>query len=437
MAKVVSKPSGTYRPRKITVDLIRQLAKAAPPNKPKEVRDKEYGLILRHQPKSGALLLYVQTGRGRRERPFGETCDARRIIDPKDELMLNQVRNESKRIRGAVAGGRDFKSERDSKRGIPTFNDFLEDDYGPYILRELRSGQEQTNSLKACFGKSFGKLRLDEIDVSRVKKWRRDRRRARNVVAKTINRNVADLHAMLSYAVHEAEVLAEHPLANLKPLKVNNEIIVRALEADEERRLREALAARDDKKRAQRASANEWRTVRKRKSLPAISTYADTLTPAALVSIETGLRRNELFTLEWPLVDWKKRELHVTAATAKTERMRTVPLNKGALHVLRSWWLQQAQPEDGLVFPGAKGKLTSLRKAYYSVLKDAGIERINAKGERINWHSLRHSFGSRLGAQNVDPTTIMKLMGHTSLDTTRRYLHSEASRMRAAVDRLA
>ena len=47
---------------------------------------------------------------------------------------------------------------------------------------------------------------------------------------------------------------------------------------------------------------------------------------------------------------------------------------------------------------------------YYKVLNNAEIERVNARGERVNWHSLRHTFGTLLGAANVDPTTLMKLM---------------------------
>ena len=66
----------------------------------------------------------------------------------------------------------------------------------------------------------------------------------------------------------------------------------------------------------------------------------------------------------------------------------------------------------------------------------AGIKRVNRKGERVNWHSLRHTFGSLLGAAGVDATTLMKLMGHANLETTQRYLHTDAERKRAAVERL-
>jgi integrase len=418
-----------YSPQKITIELIRKCAKAEPPKKPREIRDRARSLVLRHQP-SGHLSIYVQLGRGKRER----LCNARDILEEQNPLTLGAVFNDAKLKLGESAGGRDFKGERDAKRRIPTFSDFLKDDYEPYVLKALRSGKERVASLKSQFEDDFGNLKLDEIDVGAVKKWRNKRE---GVTPATVNRIVTDLRSMLSYAVHDAEVLPVHPLAGLKPLKADGEIVVRALEIDEQKRLREALKARDEKMRAERASANEWRAERRYTLKPAIGEYADALTPAVLVSIETGLRRNELFSLEWPLVDFKAKEIHVTAATAKTDRARTIPLNAGALDVIRKWWLQGGQPKAGFVFPGAKGKLGSLRKAYYKVLTDAGIKRTNAKGERVNWHSLRHSFGSRLGAENVDPVTIQKLMGHSQLTTTARYLHSEGERMRAAVEKLA
>jgi len=66
-------------------------------------------------------------------------------------------------------------------------------------------------------------------------------------------------------------------------------------------------------------------------------------------------------------------------------------------------------------------------------LEAAGIEYVNARGERVTWHSLRHTFGSLLGVANVDPTTLMRLMGHANLATTQRYLHTDEARKREAV----
>jgi integrase len=82
-------------------------------------------------------------------------------------------------------------------------------------------------------------------------------------------------------------------------------------------------------------------------------------------------------------------------------------------------------------------KMDHLKKSYHAALKVAGIERVNPRGLRVNWHSLRHTFGTLLGAALVDPTTLMRLMGHANLETTQRYLHTDENRKRAAVEMLS
>src|SRR5690554_6319584 len=70
-----------YTPQTITVELIRKASKRKAPESPKEIRDRAHGLILRHQP-SGYLSLYVELGRGKRER----LCNARDVIAPNTTL---------------------------------------------------------------------------------------------------------------------------------------------------------------------------------------------------------------------------------------------------------------------------------------------------------------------------------------------------------------
>ncbi len=41
--------------------------------------------------------------------------------------------------------------------------------------------------------------------------------------------------------------------------------------------------------------------------------------------------------------------------------------------------------------------------------------------EHVTLHHLRHNFASQLVLKGVAPTVIMKLMGHTSLETTMLY----------------
>lgn len=418
-----------YEPQTIDAPLIRKLAKATPPDKPKEIRDRPNGMILRHQP-SGYLGLYAELGRGKRER----ICDARLIVDPADTLTIAIARNEALKIRGQAAGGRDFKGEREEQSRIPTLADYLENDYRAYAENnKLRTGEGNIERVKHRFPK-FLPLKLNEIGPDRVERWKATRR---GVKPETINRDVSTLRAVLGKAVKPLKLLPENPLAGIDMMRVDrNARKVRALTSDEKARLIQALRERDDEKRAARARANEWRAERDYKLKPTIGTFSDLLTPAAILAMETGMRYSEQFSLTWESVDLKGRTIAIEGERAKSYQTREIPLSEAGYKTLRDWWLQEGQPKSGLVFHINGKPVGSLKKGYHAALEQAGIERVNKRGQRINWHSLRHTFGSLLGAAGVDPVTLKELMGHANLTTTQRYLHSDDDRKRAAVEAL-
>jgi integrase len=416
-----------YGPQPIRLELIKRLAKASPPDRPREVRDRAAKLILRHQP-SGHLSLYVELGRAKRER----LCDARRVVDPNSTLTLAMVKDRAQKLRGQHVDGKDFAGERAAQRAIPTLKAFLEKTYGPWVKQNRRSGAATLARLESCFVDDFGSDKLTALTPARLEPWRARRQRA-GVKAETINRDLVGLRAALSRAV-KLELLSANPLAGVERAKVDrHKQEVRALTAAEKERLLVALVARDSKKREGRASANQWRAAREYELKPAIGTFADVLTPAVVTSLETGLRKGELLALEWPAVDLKEKTVRVRGATAKTYETRDIPLNESAHKTLRDWWLQCGQPKKGHVFAVDGEPVGNLKKSYHALLAAAGIKRKNSKAERVNWHSLRHTFGSLLGAANVDPVTLMKLMGHANLETTQRYLHTDRDRKRAAV----
>lgn len=61
-----------------------------------------------------------------------------------------------------------------------------------------------------------------------------------------------------------------------------------------------------------------------------------------------------------------------------------------------------------------------------SVNRDLKIIATIAKIEkRLTFHIARHSFGSLLAKENVQPYFIMKLMGHKDIRMTSRYVNSD------------
>ena len=51
-------------------------------------------------------------------------------------------------------------------------------------------------------------------------------------------------------------------------------------------------------------------------------------------------------------------------------------------------------------------------------------------------HSLRHTFGTRLGESGADAFTIMKLMRHSTITVSQRYVHPSPESVERAVSRM-
>jgi integrase len=234
------------------------------------------------------------------------------------------------------------------------------------------------------------------------------------------------LKAMLAKAV-EWDLLEAHPLTKIKPLKVDKHSRTRYLKPAEETALREALDTRDRKLKQERASANAWRRQRGYTVRPEFAGFADHMKPMVLVSINTGIRRGELFQLRWADVDLKQRVLTVRGTTAKAAITRHVPLNQEAVDVLTTWKGRDANP---LVFPGRDGEpFNNVKKAWAGVLNAAKVK-------AFRWHDLRHSFASKLVMAGVDLNTVRELLGHSDLKMTLRYAHLAPEHKADAVAKL-
>jgi hypothetical protein len=103
-------------------------------------------------------------------------------------------------------------------------------------------------------------LVLSEITGFALERWRSGRLAAGSTPG-TVNRDLAVVKAALARAV-EWGMLTTHPLAPVRLSKLDRGGVVRYLSHEEETRLRDALTARDTKRRAERATANDWRRAR-------------------------------------------------------------------------------------------------------------------------------------------------------------------------------
>jgi len=403
----------------ITQRLVQSLAKRAKAGEitnPLEVRDRDLkGFILRAQP-SGRMAYIVQLGRGRRL-TLGDAA----ILTPA------QGRSKAKVALGAAADGRDPKAALKVDEGsvVPTLADYLTDTYGPWAEANRKTGKATVARIRSRLAE-FLPVALDQITAWNVEKWRKARLEQGRTM-NTVNRDLMCLKAALTRAI-DWELIDRNPLDKVKPGKVDNGGVVRYLSPDEEARLRKALEQRDKAMRQARARGNAWRAERERDLMPEIATFGDHLTPMVLVSLNTGIRRGELFGLDWRDVDLERGNLTILGTGAKSGKTRHIPLNAEAARALKTW--QEQTSDTGLIFVGRTGeRFNNTKKAWAALLAEAGIT-------GFRWHDLRHHFASRLVMAGVDLNTVRELLGHSDLSMTLRYAHLAPEHKAAAVARL-
>ncbi|MBF8667997.1 site-specific integrase [Pseudomonas putida] len=343
-------------------------------------------------------------------------------------LTLDQARQEATQYLAEARKHGEPTAVSQGRRGaaLPSLRDFITDTYLPWFKAHHRGYEKTAHTLANNF-ETIMPQRIDAITGRDLEQIRTTWLQAGNKPA-TVNRKMGSISGVLSRAV-EWEIITTHPMAKLKQLKVDSKGVVRYLSSDENLKLRKALDERQDEARAERESANTWRATRGRELLPSFSdrAFTDHLKPMVLVSLNTGIRRGELFNLEWPRVNFSTKTLTIIGDTAKTNETRHIPLNKEALETLREWQ-KGCRNKSGLVFPSSNGgRLEDVKSAWLGLLERAGIT-------DFRWHDMRHDFASRLVMAGVPLNTVRDLLGHADLKMTLRYAHLAPDSKAAAVE---
>lgn len=336
---------------------------------------------------------------------------------------------------GDVAKGIDVQAERKHQSKIAdnakydTLGGFIEHKYADWVTTERKTGSETLKIIERDFKHLYGK-KLANISNWDLTKWRTERLKGvsgRALTKASVNRRLMALKAVLSKAV-EWGVIEENPIRQVKPLKLNQDQRVRYLSEDEELRFRKALDDRQAEIVKERISANSWRATREVELLPDLSKrrFVDYLKPICILAMNTGMRRGEIFQLEWASVDFKLKQIKIKAASAKSGKSRDIPMNDEVLQTLLTW--RNETESESLVFPSpVTGKvMNNIKKSWARFMQLSGIK-------EFRFHDLRHHFASRLVMAGVDLNTVRELLGHSSIDMTLRYAHLAPEHKAAAV----
>lgn len=153
-----------------------------------------------------------------------------------------------------------------------------------------------------------------------------------------------------------------------------------------------------------------------------IAECSDHIRPMVVLALHTGMRRGEILGLRWDEVDLENDLLLL--ANTKSGQRREIPLNITAREVLAR---QPQHIRSPWVFCKPDGtRRGSVQDAFRNACNRAGLN-------DVVFHTLRHTFASRLAMSGVSLITLKELLGHSTLSMVMRYAHLSPEHSRAAV----
>ncbi len=170
--------------------------------------------------------------------------------------------------------------------------------------------------------------------------------------------------------------------------------------------------------------------------------------------IVSGIRKGHIFSFQWKQIDWNTNEITIPPKNPNSSEWLKQPISEPVRVVLKE---REEVRKTGVPYvfynPETSKKWSSLDRSWWHVLEEAGIrirtdkqsiasrERKNNKlvkkgleplpkqeqsvyGFDAVFHGLRHSFGSHLNDLKIPIATCSLLLGHSSIETTEKYLKS-------------
>ena len=239
----------------------------------------------------------------------------------------------------------------------------------------------------------FGSYLLSKITPEMIEEYKSERL-STGIKKCSVNRELSCLRKIFNVAIDWGRAI-DNPVRKVKLYSEKENFRERVLTEDEEPRL--------------------------------LETAESNLNLMIVVGLNAGLRRGEVFMLRWKNVDFDKREIRIPES--KSGRERHIPINSALFSLLNAHKAQNGQSEYVFTNPKTGKPYTDIKRAFRTACERAGIE-------DLRFHDLRHTFASRLVRRGVDLVIIKELMGHASIVTTQRYLHSQASEKLQAVETL-
>ena len=301
-------------------------------------------------------------------------------------------------IADALRGKYNFKKHNSEI----TFHDMADIYLEKYAKPKKRSWKSTDRVFIRNMKPFFSDIKLIKITPLMVEDYKIERlengsgrREGEKVSNSTINRELQCLRKIFNKAI-DWGYATDNPVRKVDFLSEKGNIRKRVLNEDEEKRFKAAVPF-----------------------------Y---LKQMILVALHTGMRKGEVLKLKWENVDFERRE--ITIVETKDDEDRVVPMNPLLFNLLLMLKSQDGKGEYVFTNPTTGKRYVEIKRAFTSACKKACID-------DFHFHDLRHTYASRLVRNGADLNTVKELLGHSSITTTQRYLHSQAEQKRIAVNTLS
>lgn len=284
-----------------------------------------------------------------------------------------------------------------------TFDELAEEFRKQHVekLRSKKSYYGYINNL-ATF---FSGFPLNNITAKKIIEYKQSRAGVRG---STINRDLACLSRMFSFAIRNLEWCEFNPLTRVEREVEDNERTVWLSKHQEGFLLREVTV--------------------------------EYLKDIIIFDLDTGLRESELISLTWSQVNWEGRFITVTTyktgAKKRKAKRRSIPLSERAFTILeKRIRIQKPKDVTERVFLNSLNKpIVTFRNPFAEAVQRAR-QHDNVFNDFV-FHDLRHTFATRLVQAGVDLYIVMRLLGHSDISTTQRYAHHCPESLRVGIDQL-
>src|SRR5262245_3083064 len=245
---------------------------------------------------------------------------------------------------------------------------------------------------------TFGDKLITTITAGMIEEYRAKRRiepgrHGTPVKIATINRDLALLKHLFSYAMRECW-LERNPVSLVKFDKENN--------------ARDRVLSPEEFERLQRHSSPHLQAIN-------------------LMAYQTGMRRGEILNLTWDRVDLKAGLIRLKAEDTKTDEARFVPLTADLTAQVKELYKIRYLHEPHVFLVNGKS-VSSVKTAFNAACRRAKIE-------GFRFHDFRHTAVTNMRRAGIDHLTIMRITGHKTLEVFKRYNSFLESDLREAAHR--